>query len=43
MRTPIGVFIFISVMLLLDLYFFQAVKNVSQNLSPKAKTVVYAV
>ena len=43
MRTPIGVFIFISVMLLLDLYFFQAVKNVSQNLSPRAKTVVYAV
>ncbi len=43
MRTPIGVFIFISVMLLLDLYFFQAVKNVSQNLSPRAKTIVYAI
>ena len=42
MRTPIGVFIFISVMLLLDFYFFQAVKNVSQNLSPRAKTIVYA-
>ena len=43
MRTPIGVFIFITVMLLLDVYFFQAVKNVSQNLSPRAKTIVYAV
>ena len=43
MRTPIGVFIFISVMLLLDLYFFQAVKNVSQNVSPRAKTIVYAI
>ena len=43
MRTPIGVFIFITVMLLLDLYFFQAVKNVSQNLSPRAKTIVYAI
>jgi len=43
MRTPIGVFIFISVMLLLDLYFFQAVKNVSQNLSPRAKTIIYAL
>ena len=41
MRTPLGVVIFISVMLLLDTYFFQAVKTVSQNLSPKAKTVVY--
>ncbi len=43
MRTPFGVFIFISFMLLLDLYFFQAVKNVSQNLSPRAKMIVYAV
>ena len=41
MRTPIGVFVFIALMLLLDFYFFQAVKNVSQNLSPRAKTIVY--
>ncbi len=41
MRTPLGVVIFISVMLLLDTYFFQAVKTVSQNLSPKVKIVVY--
>ena len=43
MRTPTGVIIFISVLLLLDLYFFQAVKTVSQNLSPRAKTIIYAV
>jgi predicted MPP superfamily phosphohydrolase len=43
MRTPTGVVIFISVLLLLDLYFFQAVKTVSQNLSPRAKTIIYAV
>jgi uncharacterized protein len=43
MRTPLGVIIFIGVMLSLDLYFFQAVKNVSQNLSPKAKTIVYGI
>jgi uncharacterized protein len=43
MRTPLGVIIFLGVMLSLDLYFFQAVKNVSQNLSPKAKTIVYGI
>jgi uncharacterized protein len=43
MRTPLGVIIFLGVMLTLDLYFFQAVKNVSQNLSPKTKTIVYSI
>ena len=43
MRTPVGVVLFISMMVLLDAYFFQAVKNVSQNLSPKTKTIVYTV
>jgi uncharacterized protein len=43
MRTPFGVIIFLGIMLALDLYFFQAVKNVSQNLSPKAKTIVYGI
>jgi uncharacterized protein len=43
MRTPFGVIIFLSIMLSLDLYFFQAVKNVSQNLSPKTKTIIYGV
>ncbi|MBS1495714.1 MAG: metallophosphoesterase [Bacteroidetes bacterium] len=43
MRTPLGVILFISVMLLLDSYFFQAIKTVSQTLSPKAKAVIYTV
>jgi uncharacterized protein len=43
MRTPLGVIIFLGVMLVLDFYFFQAVKNISQNLSPKAKTIVYGI
>ena len=43
MRTPIGVIVFITMMILLDTYFFQAVKNVAQNLSPKTKTLIYTV
>ncbi len=43
MRSPLGVFIFITAMLLLDLYFFQAIKTVAQNLSPRAKTALYCV
>jgi uncharacterized protein len=43
MRSNIGVIIFLTIMLLLDLYVFQAVKVVSQNLSPKTKTLVYGI
>jgi uncharacterized protein len=43
MRTPLGVIIFISIMLALDTYVFQVIKTVSQSLSPKAKTIIYAV
>lgn len=43
MRTPLGVIIFIGINLLLDTYVFQAVKSVSHGLSPKAKTILYAV
>ncbi|MGF2413713.1 metallophosphoesterase [Ferruginibacter sp.] len=43
MRTPLGVTIFITIMLLLDTYVFQAVKSVSHSLSPKAKTIIYSV
>ena len=43
MRTPIGVLVFISMMVLLDTYFFQAVKNVAQNFSPKTRTIIYSV
>ncbi|MEP6711228.1 MAG: metallophosphoesterase [Ferruginibacter sp.] len=43
MRTPAGVVIFIAFMLLLDTYFFQAIKTVTQSSSPKVKAIVYSV
>ena len=43
MRTPLGVTIFIAIMLLLDTYIFQAIKSLSQALSPKTKTIIYSV
>jgi hypothetical protein len=43
MRTPLGVTIFIAIMLLLDTYVFQAIKSVSHALSPKTKTIIYSV
>ncbi|MBC7937960.1 MAG: metallophosphoesterase [Rhizobacter sp.] len=43
MRSPLGVIIFISVMLLLDYYFFQAVKTVSNAASSKTKMIIAAV
>ncbi len=43
MRTPSGVIIFLSVMLMLDTYFFMAVRTVSQHLSPKTRTLVYCL
>jgi uncharacterized protein len=43
MRTPLGVLIFISIMLALDTYVFQAVKAVSNSVSPKAKAVIFFI
>jgi uncharacterized protein len=43
MRSPLGVFIFISLMLLMDLYMYQAVKAVSQSASPKSKAIILFV
>lgn len=43
MRSPLGAFIFIAVMILLDTYVFQAVKSVSQSASPKMKLVIYGI
>ena len=43
MRSPIGTFIFVSVMLLFDTYVFQAVKAVSQSASPKTRTIIYGI
>ena len=43
MRTPLGIFIVIAIALLMDTYIFQAVKAVSQSVSPKAKVIIYTV
>ncbi|MEJ7609992.1 MAG: metallophosphoesterase [Ferruginibacter sp.] len=43
MRTPSGVIIFLTVMLLLDTYFFLAVRTVSHHLSPKTRTLIYCI
>ena len=43
MRTPLGLSIFIAIMLLLDTYIFQAIKTVSHSASPKARTIIYSV
>jgi len=43
MRTPLGATIFILIAILMDTYIFQAVKAVSQSVSPKTKTIIYAV
>lgn len=41
MRTPLGAFIFILIMFLLDLYVFQAIKVVTQNASSKPRSIVH--
>ncbi|MBL0357377.1 MAG: metallophosphoesterase [Chitinophagaceae bacterium] len=41
MRTPLGAFIFIAIILLLDTYAFQAVKSVTISASSRTKAIVY--
>lgn len=41
MRSPLGAFIFICIMLILDMYIFQAVKAVTQNAGPKTRSFIY--
>ncbi len=41
MRSPLGAFIFIVLILLLDLYVFQAVKTVSISYSSRIKAIIY--
>ena len=43
MRSPLGVIIFLAIMLLLDTYVFQAIKVICQNSSPKVKILVYGI
>lgn len=41
MKSSIGSLIFMAFMLLIDWYVFTGIKNVSQNASPKIKTLIY--
>jgi predicted MPP superfamily phosphohydrolase len=43
LRTPLGVFLVVAIMLLMDTYIFQAIKAVSQSVSPRVKVVIYAI
>ena len=43
MRTPLSVFIFIAIILLFELYVFQAVKSVTVDAAPKTRLVVYSI
>ncbi len=40
MRSPLGVFLFITAMLALDYYFFQGVKTVMQNASSRTRSII---
>ncbi len=42
-RTPLGTFIIIAILLLMDTYIFQAIKAISQSASPKLRMVIYSV
>ena len=43
MRSPTGVIVFLSIMLSLDFYFYQAIKTVSQAASPKTKMLIAVI
>src|SRR5437868_11973226 len=43
MRSPLGIAIFLAIMILLDTYVFQAIRTVSNGASPKTKTIIYSL
>ena len=43
MRSSLGLFIFLALMLLMDFYVFLAVKSITNNSSEKTKMVVYSI
>lgn len=43
MRTPLGTFIIIVIMVLLDIYVFMAIKSVSHPASSKMRTVIFSI
>ena len=42
MRTPLGGFIIVAIMILLDLYVFLAIKTVSQSASARTRSIIYS-
>ncbi|MGN6532882.1 MAG: metallophosphoesterase [Ginsengibacter sp.] len=43
MRTPLGTFIIIIIMILLDIYVFLAIRSVSHSASSRLRTVIYVI
>lgn len=43
MRTPLGAFIIVVIMMLLDSYVFLAIKTVSHAASPKTRAIIFSV
>jgi predicted MPP superfamily phosphohydrolase len=43
MRTPLGTFILVVIMILLDIYVFMAIKSVSHSASSKIRTIIFSI
>lgn len=43
MRTPLGTFILVAIMILLDIYVFMAIKSVSHSASSKIRTIIFSI
>ncbi len=43
MRTPLGIFIVVAIILLLDFYSFQALRTVSISASPRNRTIIFSI
>src|SRR6187551_1277019 len=43
MRTPLGAFIVVIIMLLLDIYVFFAIKTVSHSATSRTKTILFSI
>jgi uncharacterized protein len=41
MRTPLNAFVFIIILLIIDVYIFQAIKAVSVSASPRSRAIIY--
>lgn len=42
MRTPLGAFIVVMIMILLDLYVFLAIKTISQSATARTRSIIYS-